>query len=120
MAATKMTARLKLTAKRQATLPRKLCQELNVEPGDAIEVERRAIDGKAVWCLKPVAEPDLSWMGRFKAKARGKRHDMESIRRRIRRGIRSTIRQGIPPSTPRSTRRSSPRRAPRARRTAGA
>jgi bifunctional DNA-binding transcriptional regulator/antitoxin component of YhaV-PrlF toxin-antitoxin module len=76
---------IKLTAKRQATLPLKLCKELNLEPGDAIGVQRRIVDGKAVWCLEPIAEPDLSWMGRFKAKARGKRHDMESIRRSIRR-----------------------------------
>ncbi len=76
---------IKLTAKRQATLPLKLCKELNLEPGDAIGVQKRIVDGKAVWCLEPIAEPDLSWMGRFKAKARGKKHDMESIRRSIRR-----------------------------------
>jgi bifunctional DNA-binding transcriptional regulator/antitoxin component of YhaV-PrlF toxin-antitoxin module len=76
---------VKLTAKRQTTLPRKLCEELNVRPGDAIAVERRVIDGKAVWCLDSIAVPDLSWMGRFKKKARGKRHDMGSIRRSIRR-----------------------------------
>ena len=76
---------IKLTAKRQATLPRALCEELNLEPGDAIGVQKRIVDGKAVWCLEPIAEPDLSWMGRFKSKARGKRHDMASIRRSIRR-----------------------------------
>ena len=76
---------IKLTAKRQATLPRKLCKELNLEPGDAIGVQRRIIDGKAVWCLESITDPDLSWMGRFRAKARGKKHDMESIRRSIRR-----------------------------------
>lgn len=76
--------RIKLTAKRQATLPRSLCEELKLGPGDAIGVEKRIIDGKAVWCLEPVAEPDLSWMGRFQNKARGKRHDLPSIRRSIR------------------------------------
>ena len=77
---------IKMTAKRQATFPRALCQELNLEPGDAIGVEKRIIDGKAVWCLEPVAEPDLSWMGRFKAQAKGKKHDMRSIRKSIARG----------------------------------
>lgn len=77
--------RIKLTAKRQATLPRALCKELNLEPGDAVGVKKRIIDGKAVWCLEPIAGPDLSWMGRFKKKARGKKHDMESIRRSVRR-----------------------------------
>jgi bifunctional DNA-binding transcriptional regulator/antitoxin component of YhaV-PrlF toxin-antitoxin module len=78
--------KIKLTAKRQATLPQALCRELNIEPGDAIGVQKRIIDGKAVWCLEPVTEPDLSWMGRFKKKARGKAHDMETIRRSIQRG----------------------------------
>jgi hypothetical protein len=34
--------------------------------------------------LEPAADPDLSWMGRFKRKARGTKHGMESIRRSIR------------------------------------
>jgi bifunctional DNA-binding transcriptional regulator/antitoxin component of YhaV-PrlF toxin-antitoxin module len=75
--------KIKLTAKRQATLPQALCKELNLKPGDAIAVQKRIVDGKAVWCLEPVAEPDLSWMARFKGKARGKRHDMASIRKSI-------------------------------------
>jgi bifunctional DNA-binding transcriptional regulator/antitoxin component of YhaV-PrlF toxin-antitoxin module len=74
---------IKMTAKRQATFPRALCKELNLEPGDAIGVQKRIIEGKAVWCLEPISEPDLSWMGRFRKQARGKRHDMESIRRSI-------------------------------------
>ena len=77
---------IKLTSKRQATLPPDLCREMNLEPGDAIEVQKRIVDGKAVWCLVPIAQPDLSWMGRFKEKARGKRHGMVPIRRSIRRG----------------------------------
>ncbi len=76
---------IKLTAKRQATLPQSLCKELKLEPGDAIGVQKRIVDGKAVWCLEPISEPDLSWMGRFRKRARGKRHDMASIRRSIRR-----------------------------------
>jgi bifunctional DNA-binding transcriptional regulator/antitoxin component of YhaV-PrlF toxin-antitoxin module len=49
---------IKLTAKRQATLPQKLCKEMHLEPGDAIGVERRILQGKAVWCLQPIIEPD--------------------------------------------------------------
>jgi bifunctional DNA-binding transcriptional regulator/antitoxin component of YhaV-PrlF toxin-antitoxin module len=79
---------IKLTVKRQATLPLELCKELNLEPGSAIGVQKRIIDGKAVWCLEPVCEPDLSWMGRFKKEARGKKHDMGSIRRSIQRARR--------------------------------
>lgn len=79
---------IKLTTKRQATLPRMLCDELHLEPGDAITVKKRVVEGKAVWCLEPIPEPDLSWMGRFKKKAKGKRHDMASIRRSIQRARR--------------------------------
>ena len=60
-------------------------RELSLEPGDAIGVQKLIVDGKAVWCLAPISEPALSWMGRFRKKARGKRHDMGSIRRSIRR-----------------------------------
>jgi bifunctional DNA-binding transcriptional regulator/antitoxin component of YhaV-PrlF toxin-antitoxin module len=80
---------MKLTVKRQATLPQSLCKELNLEPGDTIGVRKRVVGGKAVWCLERISEPDLSWMGRFRKKARGKRHDMESIRRSIRRARRT-------------------------------
>ncbi len=39
---------LKLTAKRQATLPRALCEELGIEPGDELEVEREMLRGKPI------------------------------------------------------------------------
>jgi bifunctional DNA-binding transcriptional regulator/antitoxin component of YhaV-PrlF toxin-antitoxin module len=74
---------IKLTAKRQATLPRELCDELKLAPGDAILVRKRVIGGKVVWCLEPIDAPDLAWTGRFKKQARGKRHDLASIRRSI-------------------------------------
>jgi bifunctional DNA-binding transcriptional regulator/antitoxin component of YhaV-PrlF toxin-antitoxin module len=79
---------IKLTAKRQATFPQSLCKELNLEPGDAIGVQKRIVGGKAVWCLERISEPDLSWMGRFRKKARGKVHDMESIERSVQRARR--------------------------------
>jgi bifunctional DNA-binding transcriptional regulator/antitoxin component of YhaV-PrlF toxin-antitoxin module len=41
-------ARDNLTAKRQATLPAALCEELGVGPGDALDVERRVVDGETV------------------------------------------------------------------------
>lgn len=53
---------LTLTAKRQATLPKLLCDELHVQPGDRIVLVRRVVNGEVLWALRPKA-PDLSWIG---------------------------------------------------------
>ena len=42
-------AKITLTAKRQATLPKALCEELGVGPGDKLELERRSVRGEVVW-----------------------------------------------------------------------
>ena len=55
-------ATLKITAKRQATFPRKLMEDLGLNPGDDIEVVPKKIKGELVWVLKPV-KYDLSWVG---------------------------------------------------------
>jgi bifunctional DNA-binding transcriptional regulator/antitoxin component of YhaV-PrlF toxin-antitoxin module len=77
-------AKLTLTSKRQATLPKELCDELRVGPGDRIEVQRSIIDSKPVWTLRPVRE-DWSWLGAIEVPKRTS-HDMESIRASIARG----------------------------------
>jgi bifunctional DNA-binding transcriptional regulator/antitoxin component of YhaV-PrlF toxin-antitoxin module len=78
-----MAGTIHMTTKRQATLPAALCREMGVRPGDDIRLEKRIIDGKAVWIL----EPDMSeqkWFGSLKEYAKGKRHDMVSIRSSVR------------------------------------
>jgi bifunctional DNA-binding transcriptional regulator/antitoxin component of YhaV-PrlF toxin-antitoxin module len=49
--------RVKLTAKRQATLPVALCEELGVGPGDQLELERCVVDGAPAWVLR-ATKPD--------------------------------------------------------------
>ena len=51
-----------LTAKRQATLSRELCEELGIRPGDQIDVERAIVDGQPVWLMKP-HRINWSWIG---------------------------------------------------------
>ena len=52
-------AKIKLTAKRQATLPAAVCDELGVTAGDTLTLERRLMDGEAVWILRS-PRPDWS------------------------------------------------------------
>lgn len=81
-------SRIKLTSKRQATFPARLCEELGVAPGDELEVTPASVAGEAVWVLKPAAKTAPSWAGslkRFAANARGD-HAMKSIRESIAKG----------------------------------
>lgn len=73
---------IKLTSKRQATLPKSLCDELGLVPGDEIRIERREIEGEVVWVLRQ-NEPDTSWIGSLARYAKGKRHDLRTIRTSI-------------------------------------
>lgn len=73
-----------LTAKRQATLPRELCEELDVRPGDRLDLERAVVNGQAVWILKP-HRIDWTWIGAA-AVPDGISHDLDDIRASIARG----------------------------------
>ena len=72
---------IKLTSKRQATLPREVCEQLHVREGDELELECRVIDGETVWVLKPKGI-DWSWVGSVKVPANSS-HDMADVRRSI-------------------------------------
>ena len=74
---------IRLTAKRQATLPKKLCEELRLRPGDALVVDERVIDGKRVWLLSPAGGIETPWFARLKQYAKAKRHDLRSIRKSV-------------------------------------
>jgi bifunctional DNA-binding transcriptional regulator/antitoxin component of YhaV-PrlF toxin-antitoxin module len=77
--------RVKLTSKRQATLPAALCRELGVGPGDQLELERCVVDGAPAWVVR-AARPDWSWLGAARPWARGKSHRWADVRRGIARG----------------------------------
>ena len=74
-----------LTSDRQATLPRELCQELGVHPGDRLDVDRAVVGGKPVWILR-AHRVDWSWIGTARV-PEGIAHDMDVIRTSIDRGI---------------------------------
>jgi bifunctional DNA-binding transcriptional regulator/antitoxin component of YhaV-PrlF toxin-antitoxin module len=78
-------ASVRITAKRQATLPAALCEELGVGPGDNLLAERRVIRGETVWVLRP-RRPDWSWLGAARAYAAGKSHRWRDVRRSIAKG----------------------------------
>jgi bifunctional DNA-binding transcriptional regulator/antitoxin component of YhaV-PrlF toxin-antitoxin module len=79
---------IRLTAKRQATLPKQLCEEMSLRPGDALVVDQRMVDGRRVWLLSPAARIETPWFGSLKRYGQGKRHDMESVRAGIARARR--------------------------------
>ena len=73
---------IKITTKRQATLPVDLCRELGVQPGDELRIEKELIRRERVWTLRPNSHPD-SWFDAPQKYARGKSHRPENIRRSI-------------------------------------
>ncbi len=78
-----MTHKMKLTSKRQTTLPVDVCRELGVNPGDEIILEKQQINGEAIWILRTRKREAPEWFGRLRRYARNKSHDMESIRTTI-------------------------------------
>ncbi len=74
-----------LTSKRQATFPKDLCDELDLRPGDLLDLERRIIDGGPVWVLKP-HRPDWSWLGAARPADGPWSHDLDEIRESAGRG----------------------------------
>ena len=74
-----------ITSKRQATLPFELCEELGIGPGHRILVERRVVDGEAMWVLRG-AKPDWSWFGAARRYAKGKSHRWVDVKRSLARG----------------------------------
>jgi bifunctional DNA-binding transcriptional regulator/antitoxin component of YhaV-PrlF toxin-antitoxin module len=81
-----MTKRkLRITAKRQATLPAALCEELGIEPGDTLTLERRELDGEPVWVVR-APKPDWSWAGALRPYAEGRSHDWRRIERSMEKG----------------------------------
>ncbi len=75
---------IKLTAKRQATFPKELCDEMHLAPGHAIQLEPAILGGRRVWVLSPPAAPiSLSWVGSLRRYAQTGSSDMDSVRTKI-------------------------------------
>ncbi|MCC5838990.1 MAG: AbrB/MazE/SpoVT family DNA-binding domain-containing protein [Opitutales bacterium] len=75
--------RIKVSAKRQATFPKQVCESLGVEPGDDLLLDRREESDKSVWVLRPAKDVSRPWLGSLRKYAAGKDHGMESIRESI-------------------------------------
>lgn len=54
---------IKLTAKRQATLPAEVCRDLGVASGDSLEILALRHKEETVWVLKPLVKPKSKWIG---------------------------------------------------------
>lgn len=74
---------IRLTAKRQATLPKALCEEMRLRPGDALVVDEKVIEGKRVWLLSPADRIETPWFARLKGYGKAKRHDLRSVRKSV-------------------------------------
>jgi len=78
-------ATIRITAKRQATLPAALCKELGVEPGDDIRTERRVVKGETVWVLR-ARKLDWSWIGAARPFIKRRSHRWDDIENSIDKG----------------------------------
>lgn len=75
---------MRLTSKRQATFPARVCESLGVSPGDEILLDpRESEDGSIVWLLKPAKPKTRPWLGSLRKYARDKDHSMDSVRRSV-------------------------------------
>ena len=75
---------INLTSKRQATFPVRLCSELNLNPGDVIEVEPAQLSGERVWVLRRQKSVSRPWLGCLQRKTKVDDHSMAAVRASIR------------------------------------
>lgn len=83
-----MTCVVKMTGKRQVTFPVSVCRELGVQPGGSIRLERCEVEGEVAWVLRNPLNTASDWFGTLRAYAKGKPHDLSTIRRSI---VRRTV-----------------------------
>jgi len=74
---------IKITAKRQTVLPKALCEDMHVGPGDRLEVRSVRVGGERVWVLRPAREPDLPAFGILRNYLKSRPPDWQEVRRRL-------------------------------------
>jgi bifunctional DNA-binding transcriptional regulator/antitoxin component of YhaV-PrlF toxin-antitoxin module len=75
---------LKITAKRQATLPKETCEALRLVPGDTIDLEQREEQGETVWVLRPKKQVRRKWVARLAGRVKpGTDHSLDAIRKSV-------------------------------------
>jgi len=78
---------IKLTAKRQATFPVEVCNQLGLKSGDEIDLIPRLENGEQQWLLRKRSNPTRGWVGSLNQYAENRTdHSMEAIRESIARG----------------------------------
>jgi len=76
-----MSSTIKLTTKRQATFPAKVCEQLGLKPGDEIDLKPRVDNGKQLWVLQKRCTPPRPWLGSLRAYAKNASgHSIKSMR----------------------------------------
>ena len=78
--------KIKVSLKRQATLPKQVCESLGIQPGDEIILDRRVESEEVMWILKASKGLDRPWLGSLRKFGHGKSHDMDEIRGSITKG----------------------------------
>ncbi|MCC5788324.1 MAG: AbrB/MazE/SpoVT family DNA-binding domain-containing protein [Opitutales bacterium] len=74
---------VKITAKRQATLPKRVCDSLSLKPGDELKLERTVVNNRESWILRPARPLNREWIGSLRDYAGQKSHKMSDIRANI-------------------------------------
>lgn len=75
--------KIKMSAKRQATFPKQVCDSLGVQPGEDLLLDRRMENDREVWVLKPAKEVARPWLGCLREYASGKEHNLDRIRESV-------------------------------------
>lgn len=79
-----ISATVKLTSKRQVTFPAELCEQMELNPGDVLELISRTERGELHWVLRKRKSPHRSWLGSLNAYAeKVEDHSIKAIRNSI-------------------------------------
>ena len=72
-----------LASKRQVTFPVQVCDDLNLRPGDVIQLEPAVLAGERVWILRPKKSPPRPWLGCLAGKTNVTSHSLDAVRASI-------------------------------------
>lgn len=75
--------KIKMSAKRQATFPKQVCDSLGVKAGEDLLLDRHVENNREFWVLKPAREVTRPWLGSLREYASGKDHNMDRIRESV-------------------------------------
>mgnify|MGYP001327721884 CR=1 FL=1 len=71
--------KLKVSTGRRVTLPKQLCESLEISPGDILQLQRVIKDEREFWRLTRERKPERPWLGSLRKYATGKGHGTKAI-----------------------------------------